>query len=680
VSAVALVGLLWRRAGARHRATLLLTAGGVAASVVLALLVVSVAPALDARAGRSAWQWPVPAGGEAAARQLTRTGTLDGRPLTIVHLAAVEPGRVPVPPGLDAFPLAGEVYLSPALADLLPALPPEAWSGRLPGTVVGVIGEQGLGASSDLVAVVGRDPDDLADATDPASALTPTLDPSLSRAVSQLDPATWAHYGASPGIGIDRFSTVPVPSDDLDTYRTLARMAAVLLVVPTVLLIGAAARLTAAQRTQRLATLRLAGATPGTVLAMTAAEIGAAAMAGTIVGVVGYLIVLPAAAQIPLAGGRFLVDDLRLGAGLLAGVLVAVPALAVATASAALRGAVAGPLGATRRSAPRRPSLLRWLVVPVAWVVFVWSAFSMRSGGSSTPVMVGLAAVVATLATVGPWIAWMIGHGLRLCSRRASTLIAARRILDDPRGAYRTVSGMVLAGLIAGFLFGVLPSIDAVTVPDQETLMVDVVGTVERQPALEAAVRRFEPVSSTSWEDVPGGAAVWAMLEVPRADIDALQDALVEADANVAVRSTLSEEQWARTLLDDLGLASRIMSLAALAMAVAASGIAGAAAILDQRLTLARLRLVGTPLEVLQRARRWQTVLPLALSSGGAMAFGAAAGIIMLLAFGAGPERLERPDVPSMAVLFVVSLVAGIAVVAATRPLLASVSRTTPRE
>ena len=62
----------------------------------------------------------------------------------------------------------------------------------------------------------------------------------------------------------------------------MAQLAAVLMVVPTVLLVGALARLTAAQREQRLAGLRLVGATPGLVVAVTALETALAAAVGAI--------------------------------------------------------------------------------------------------------------------------------------------------------------------------------------------------------------------------------------------------------------------------------------------------------------------------------------------------------------------------------------------------------------
>ena len=43
------------------------------------------------------------------------------------------------------------------------------------------------------------------------------------------------------------------------------------------------------------------------------------------------------------------------------------------------------------------------------------------------------------------------GMVLRRFAKHPATLLAARRLSDDPRGAWRTVSGLVLTGFAAGF-------------------------------------------------------------------------------------------------------------------------------------------------------------------------------------------------------------------------------------
>ncbi|PIM65776.1 ABC transporter permease, partial [Streptomyces sp. JV178] len=59
--------------------------------------------------------------------------------------------------------------------------------------------------------------------------------------------------------------------------------------------------------------------------------------------------------------------------------------------------------------------------------------------------------VYAAFWMLGPWVVDMLGRVLSRFARGPATLLAARRLSDDPRGAWRTVSGLVLAGLVAGF-------------------------------------------------------------------------------------------------------------------------------------------------------------------------------------------------------------------------------------
>ena len=638
-------GLLWRRGGARQWTVLGLTAGGVLAATTLALLALSVGPALGARGDRTAWRTAVPAADPATATAVQRTTTdgFRGREITRVELAPTRVGRPPVPPGLAVVPAPGEVVLSPALAALVAAEPAAALGDRYPGAVVGEVGPAGRAIDDDLVAVVGRAPGDL-------------------EVVDGTPITGYALAGPDPG---------------LDDYRVMAQLAAVLLVVPTLLLVGALARLTAAQREQRLAGLRLVGATPGLVVAVTALETAVAALVGALGGVALYLAVLPVAARVELAGSAFTLDDLRLGGAALVATVAAVPVLAAVSATVALRKVVIGPLGVSRRVTGRRPRAVRLLVVPLAWVALVAPAAEMGQGGSVVPVLVGLGAVIATLAVVGPWLTWIVGALMAGLGRRPGPVLAGRRITDDARGTYRTVGGMVLAGLIAGFLFGVLPTIRTVaasvarldeatdlyvTVDDDET------GAVERATG--------QPVS---WHHEDGVATGTVIAQVGT-DVEVVRTAVLASGPTAEVSSSADLDAEASLLVADMGRASVVMALAALGLATVATAIGGTASILDQRVTLARLRLAGTSVAALQRARRWQAVVPLGLASIGAMASGSAAAQILMVAVGAREEQVVGPDVAPMVALGLAALAAGAIAVALTRPVLVAATRTTPRE
>ncbi|HEX7135627.1 MAG TPA: hypothetical protein VF228_23825 [Iamia sp.] len=640
-------GLLWRRGGARQWTVLGLTAAGVLAATTLALLALSVSPALGARGDRTAWRTATPATDPASATAVQRTTTdaFRGREITRVELAPTGVGRPPRPPGLDRFPAPGEIVLSPALAALVAAEPRAALGDRFPGTVIGELGPAGRAIDDDLVVVVGRAPGEI-------------------------------EIGADAGTPITGYAAAGQAANLAD-YQVMSQLAAVLLVVPTVLLVGALARLTAAQREQRLAGLRLVGATPGLVVAVTALETALAALVGAAGGVVLYLAVLPVAARVELAGAAFAPDDLRLGAGALLATLAVVPVLGATSATVALRKVVIGPLGVSRRVTGRRPRLVRLLVVPVAWVALVAAAAGLADGGSVAPVLLGLGAVIATLAVVGPWLTWIVGALMARLGRRPGPVLAGRRITDDARGTYRTVSGMVLAGLIAGFLFGVIPTIRQVAV-DVEQLdgATDLSVTVatDRTDAVEGVVG--VPVD---WSR-EGGRSTGTVVAEAGTDVEVVRTAVLAADPTADVSSAADLAGETSLLVDDMGRASVVMALAALALATVATAIGSTASILDQRVTLARLRLAGTSLAVLQRARRWQAVVPLGLASVGAMASGAAAAQILMVAVGAREEQVVGPDLAPMVALGLAALAAGVVAIALTRPVLVAATRATPRE
>ncbi|MGC9543895.1 hypothetical protein [Streptomyces sp. UG1] len=58
-------------------------------------------------------------------------------------------------------------------------------------------------------------------------------------------------------------------------------------------------------------------------------------------------------------------------------------------------------------------------------------------------------------------------------------------------------------------------------------------------------------------------------------------------------------------------------------VAAASAGLTAAANVLDRRRTYGLLRLAGTPLQVLDRARIRETVIPLTVLAGGTTAMGA---------------------------------------------------------
>ncbi|GAB6858158.1 permease [Microbacterium xylanilyticum] len=237
-------------------------------------------------------------------------------------------------------------------------------------------------------------------------------------------------------------------------YQVLAAVALVLLVLPLAALGGAAARLSARRRDERLSTLRLLGVTAsgvGTVAVVESTLIAAAGVAG---GVVIHLGVAPLIGLIPFRGAP-LGSTVLLPPAAIAGIAVATVLLAAVSAVVGLRRVVISPLGVRTRTTPPAPHWLR-AVIAVATIALGFVAGRVVPGiGGAIALTTGLVAIfgagLLVLNLVGPWVL-RLGAGLQL--RRAKTpsrLLAARIVQDDPKGAWRQVSGVAMSSFMAVF-------------------------------------------------------------------------------------------------------------------------------------------------------------------------------------------------------------------------------------
>lgn len=233
---------------------------------------------------------------------------------------------------------------------------------------------------------------------------------------------------------------------ELDSlYVILAVTAAGLMVIPILTLGGQAARLTLARRNRRLSALRLAGATTGQTAVVTIAETTAQATLGAVIGAVLYGCCLPVLTLVSFQGRPLGIAELWLGTGWLVVGLAAVVLLALLSATVSLAGVAVTPLGVANRVTPRRLTVVRLvaaLVLLVSWPLLM--AVLPIAG----VIVLGLS-VVAVVNLVGPWVVMLFGLVLAGLARRAPTLLAARRIIDDPRTAWRSVGAFALVIMLA---------------------------------------------------------------------------------------------------------------------------------------------------------------------------------------------------------------------------------------
>ena len=202
-----------------------------------------------------------------------------------------------------------------------------------------------------------------------------------------------------------------------------------------------------ARRDQRLATLRLVGATPGQVVGMTVAEAVIVAFAGALAGTAAYALAVPLLTRIEISGGPWFAADLlphplvlgRLpGRGAAAGGPVGGGRAAAGGGQPARRGQAGDPA----RHALRPGSLA--LLAVLAVVPMLGQATSV----TVVAVVIGLAFLCVNL--VGPWVVGIIGRVTAATARGPARLLAGRSLVDDPRSAWRTVSGVAMTGFVAG--------------------------------------------------------------------------------------------------------------------------------------------------------------------------------------------------------------------------------------
>lgn len=413
--------------GRRGLTALVLTTLVVAVGATLLLLALSVAPALQSRANRTAWMSPATDGAEAPARLGPHTlvgGSQDRfgvARITLVDVAGVG-SMPPTPPGISTLPRPGHVMVSAALWRLITAEPElRARYGTVDGTL----------------------PASVVDGPDALVAL---------RGISATD-------AALAGTAVTSFPTTGRVLELTGIVRLLLLFGAVAMLAPLVILVSMATRLTATTREQRLAALRLAGATTGQTARLTLVESTLVGLLGLALGAAIFVLVRPAAAYVTYDGQRWFVGDIAPGVAGWAVAAVAVPLAAVLAASRTLARVAVHPLAVARRSHPQIPGWWRLapllLAIPLLRVAIIDGTVS--GGGHGRAVVTGFALLLGTLLLAGPAVTRAIGLLLARAARPAA-LLAGRRLTDDPKASFRPVSAAAVAVLAVTMFAAATPA------------------------------------------------------------------------------------------------------------------------------------------------------------------------------------------------------------------------------
>lgn len=238
---------------------------------------------------------------------------------------------------------------------------------------------------------------------------------------------------------------------DGELIVTLALVAAAMLLPAVWTLAQAAVRLALARRDDRLAALRLAGATRGQVSTMAVLDAVAQALVGVVVGAMLALAVTPGIARIEFQGLPFTVAELLPPAWIWLAAAAAVLLTALGAALASLRRVHVTPLGVAQRVGQKRLSLWRaagFAVAAGAYVAIV--ALDLIPADMSVTIAL-IAVVVLAYSLIGPLMIQLVARIVAKAARRPATLLAARRVIDDPRGAFNIVGAMSIAVMAGGF-------------------------------------------------------------------------------------------------------------------------------------------------------------------------------------------------------------------------------------
>lgn len=261
-------------------------------------------------------------------------------------------------------------------------------------------------------------------------------------------------------------------------YPSLAAIACAILVIPILTLGGAAARLGASGRARRLAALRLIGMTGGEVILMSVIESLVLAAIGIAIGAGLWLATLPAWSAVSFLGEPLRASEMLMPAWVALAVIGTILLLVALSTIIGLQRVRISPLGVARRESTR--ALTWWrvsiLVGAIAAFLFVARSFNLRSSDIAGFVIIGgvLAGAVFAVNLVGPFVIQLVARPLARTSN-PSRLVAMRRLVTDPKGAWRNVSAVSLLGVIAAFMLAVpgdfedMPEIFAIQFADIRT-------------------------------------------------------------------------------------------------------------------------------------------------------------------------------------------------------------------
>ena len=424
------------RSGREALIRLILTTAAVGIGAALLFCVLADYHAFQASNSRQCWECTqgVQSTGKAiptrgAELWITSADYFDGQTIERLDVAALGP-HAPLPPGVSRLPGPGQYYASPALAALLRTVPRDELADRYPGHLAGTIGDQALTGPDELVIFIGYKPAQLAAVGAPV----------VTKIATAAQKQVWTPY-----------------------FRYAFAVGVLAVLFPLLILVGTATRLAAARREERYAAMRLVGATPRQIGVIASVDAMVSALLGVLLGIGIFALVQPALADASLIGTRYFASDVTPTTLDYVGMLVGVPIVSAIAALLSLRRVQISPLGVSRRTTPPAPSAWRVAPLLIGIGLFVGGLAMTNKQSIGGPAYPGLLVTLVGLVIAGPWLTAQAARLFAWAVKGPSPLLAARRLADNPRAAFRTVSGLVLAVFLGTIVAALLPAVNATT-------------------------------------------------------------------------------------------------------------------------------------------------------------------------------------------------------------------------
>jgi len=413
---------------------LLVTATAVAVGVALLLSVLGELHAFESNAYKTCWSCTQ---GASVPATLPAHGDLwnnsvdfyHGQTLRRLDVAALGPGA-PVPPGVSALPAPGTYYASPALAALLRTVPAGQLGDRFPGRLAGTIGQAALTGANELVIYIGYPP----------------------AALNSVAGTQWV-TSIYTGAGQQVFSAY---------FKDAFYVGMLAVLLPMLVLISTATRLAADRREERFAALRLVGGTPADIRLIATVEAVVSSFAGTVLGTLIFLLARPLLAGSAFFGTPYFESDVTPTIGGYLAILVIVPVAAAVAALASLRRVQISPLGVSRRAKPKPPTAWRLVTLVIGLGLYVYGLSTTTYKNIGITTYPGILITMIGLVIAGPWLTAQTATLFGRTARGSSGLLASRRLSDNPRSAFRSVTGLVLAVFLGTMIGTLVPAIDAI--------------------------------------------------------------------------------------------------------------------------------------------------------------------------------------------------------------------------